>query len=146
MVNLHINYNVLHWFVIEINHKYPTNDLVFNALIEWLILYYMNIYFSFTSQWLTLKQINPLDCHFHIVESLFFMISFTIFQYNLINRLGWNCLTLLCKYKVHEMPFNSHENHFLYINSKKNKNPHSFWRRMHVPIHSSYAHHTGIQY
>lgn len=107
---------MLHWFVIEINHKYPTNDLVFNALIEWLILYYMNIYFSFTSQWLTLKQINPLDCHFHIVQ------SFTIFQYNLINRLGWNSLTLLFRYKVHEMPFNSHENHFLYINSKK-KNP-----------------------
>lgn len=50
------------------------------------------------------------------------MISFTIFQYNLINRLGWNSLTLLFRYKVHEMPFNSHENHFLYINSKK-KNP-----------------------
>lgn len=47
------------------------------------------------------------------------MISFTIFQYNLINRLGWNSLTLLFRYKVHEMPFNSHENHFLYINSKK---------------------------
>lgn len=41
------------------------------------------------------------------------MISFTIFQYNLINRLGWNSLTLLFRYKVHE-------NHFLYINSKKN--------------------------
>lgn len=68
------------------------------------------------------------------------MILFTIFQHNLINRLGWNSLTLLCRYKVHEMPFNSHENHFLYINSKKKKN-HSFWRPMHVPIHSSYAHH-----
>lgn len=43
------------------------------------------------------------------------MISFTIFQYNLINRLGWNSLTLLFRHKVHE-------NHFLYINSKK-KNP-----------------------
>lgn len=51
------------------------------------------------------------------------MISFTIFQYNLINRLGWNSLTLLFRYKVHEMPFNSHENHFLYINSKKKKKP-----------------------
>lgn len=40
------------------------------------------------------------------------MISLTIFQYNLINRLGWNSLTLLFRYKVHE-------NHFLYINSKK---------------------------
>lgn len=142
---MHINYHVLHRFVIEINHKYPTNDLVFNALIEWLILYYMNIYFSFTSQWLYTKTNQSAWLSFsHCRIVVFFMISFTIFQYNLFNRLGWNSLTLLCRYKVHEMPFNSHENHFLYINSKTKT--HSFWRRMHVSIHSSYAHHTGIQY